>query len=229
MNSCFVTGTDTGVGKTWLTLGLMTVLKGKGLRVAGMKPVASGAAMTKDGLRNDDALKILSHCSKEMLYEDVNPYCFRSPLAPHVAAQEDGATIEIDVIEQAYKRLCGQTDAIIVEGIGGWRVPLSEGLQTADMVRRLQIPVILVVGLRLGCISHALLSTEAIRHDKIKMLGWVGCQVNPDYRGLRETIDTLSCSIQAPLLGVVPHLYGAGPKEIASYIDICALKLFDHF
>ncbi len=227
MIACFITGTDTGVGKTWLTLGLMTALKGTGLQVAGMKPVASGAAMTKDGLRNDDAMNILAHCSDEILYEDVNPYCFRSPIAPHIAAKEDGATIEIATIEQAFERLSGQADAIIVEGIGGWRVPIANGLQTADLVRRLQIPVVLVVGLRLGCISHALLSAEAIGHDKINMLGWAGSQIDPDYKKIRTTIDYLSRSIQAPLLGVVPHLSGAGSDEIASYLDIHAVKELD--
>jgi len=178
MPSCFVTGTDTGIGKTWVTVGMMQVLKNKGLRVSGMKPVASGAKSTKQGKRNADALLIQKYCSDKIDYQIINPYCFSQPVSPHIAARQEKNAVELNKIYACFKKLLSISEVVIVEGIGGWRVPLGDELQTAELVKSLQIPVVLVVGLRLGCINHALLSIEAIVKEGLEILGWVGVEID---------------------------------------------------
>ena len=219
MIAYFVTGTDTEVGKTWVTLGLMSALQAKGLSVAGMKPIASGCSVTESGLRNDDAVKIRKQASYEAVYDDINPYSYEPPIAPHVAAKQIGETIQLHIIDASYRRLSERVDAIVVEGIGGWRVPFGKGLQTKDLVKHLQIPVILVVGLRLGCINHALLSAEAIAADGVQLMGWVSNHIDPSYIEAQETLEQLSEAIPAPLLGKIPHLSELDIEKVANSIS----------
>jgi dethiobiotin synthetase len=216
----FITGTDTEIGKTWISLGLMARIQAHGLMVAGMKPVASGCDLTDKGLRNGDACQLREQSSHNPDYTLVNPYAFTPPVAPHIAAELAGITINIDAIIEAYLGLQSKVDRVIVEGVGGWRVPINNEQSLTDLVRALGLPVILVVGLRLGCINHALLSAEAIVADGVELHGWVANQVDPHYENSEATISTLKHKLTVPLLGHVPHLTTLTAQNIASYIDI---------
>lgn len=200
----FVTGTDTGVGKTLVATGIMARYRQGGHTVLGMKPVASGAVMTEHGLRNEDALQLQSAGSRHVPYARVNPYCYAPPIAPCIAASELGVEIALATIVEAQQWLGHRADRLVVEGVGGWRVPLSETLDVATLARRLGYPVVLVVGLRLGCINHALLTAEAIVGDGLPLHGWIASQVDRDYANSEATMALVSSRLQAPLLGFLP-------------------------
>jgi dethiobiotin synthetase len=202
----FVTGTDTGIGKTVVTLGLMRLLQERGLRVAGMKPVASGCERTPQGLRNEDALQLQRQASMPLDYAEVNPYAFEPPIAPHIAAREAGVRIGLDVIRAGMRRLAVVSDAVCVEGVGGWLVPLNERETVADLAGRLGLDVILVVGMRLGCLNHALLTARSIEAAGLPLAGWVANCLPPEPDYLQENITALKSGLSAPLLGVVPPL-----------------------
>lgn len=199
----FVTGTDTGCGKTEISLGLMAALQARGRRVLGMKPVASGSEPTPEGLRNEDALRLLAQGSQPVPYPWVNPYAFAPPIAPHLAAAEAGVSIEPDSIRRAYQRLAGAADWVVVEGVGGWRVPLGPRDSVADLPRWLGLPVVLVVGLRLGCLNHALLSAESILASGAGFIGWVANLVDPEMARVETNVRSLVERLPAPLLGRV--------------------------
>jgi dethiobiotin synthetase len=215
----FVTGTDTEVGKTWITLGLMLALRDQGLTVAGMKPVATGCYQTPAGLRNEDAVKILAHSSQSLPYEWITIYSFEPAIAPHLAAQEQGVEMTVEAILAAHKRLAHWAEFIVVEGIGGWRVLLNNRQGIWELARRLGYPVILVIGLRLGCINHALLTAEAISTDGLDLAGWVANQIDPDYPRLEATLDTLRTRLQAPMLAYIPWLDQEDVQTVASYLS----------
>ncbi|MEJ2454268.1 MAG: dethiobiotin synthase [Candidatus Thiodiazotropha sp.] len=220
----FITGTDTGCGKTEVTLGLMQALQQRGERVLGMKPVASGAERTELGLRNEDALRIQAQCSSELAYERVNPYAYEPPIAPHLAAESSGHPIDLSRIAEVYHGLALAADRVVVEGVGGWSVPLDGKRATvADMALRLELPVILVVGLRLGCINHALLTEVAIRQSGVRLLGWVANQVEPGMVSIEGSIETLRQRLSVPCLGLVPHLDHLSPGRVAGHLDITDL------
>ncbi len=215
----FVTGTDTGIGKTCTVLGLMAGFKRRGLRVQGMKPVATGCRRTEAGLRSDDALAILAHAGADAPYEWVNPYAFEPPIAPAFAAREAGVRISMTKILVAERRLARAAEFVIVEGIGGWRVPLGPRISVSDLATRLGYPVVLVVGLRLGCISHALLTAEAIARDGAVLAGFVAVQIERDYTSPAETLKTLAARIPAPRLGFVPWMERPGAEDVAAYLE----------
>ena len=219
----FLTGTDTGCGKTEITCGMMHYLRARGVRVAGMKPVASGAVAVDGRMRNEDALLVQAQQSGETLYDWVNPYAFGPPVAPHLAAADAGVEIDFARIRVSAERLFEQRDCILVEGVGGWRVPLSGGKTVAHLAGYLDLPVILVVGLKLGCINHALLTAEAIRRDGIVLAGWVANVVEPAMLLQQENIETLVSVLEAPLLGVVPHLGSVKAARVADYLDLTAV------
>jgi dethiobiotin synthetase len=221
----FVTGTDTDVGKTWVCAGLMCGLAAAGLRVAGMKPVASGCRRSRSGLRSEDAELLQSLASVPCEYELVNPVPLRDAVAPHIAAARAEVAIDLERIRLAARRLRAQSDALVVEGIGGWRVPLSGRETTADLVRELGLPVVLVVGLRLGCINHALLSAESIVASGAILAGWVANGVVPEYEEGAETVNFLSERIAAPLLGTVPHMRRLAPDRIAAAVSVDLLQM----
>ena len=210
MAEYFITGTDTGVGKTWATLALMASLQNKGEIVVGMKPVASGCQNTSAGLRNDDAVRIIKQSNSQgdqtIKYKTVNPYAFEQAVAPHIAAYAAGAVIDIEKIAGEFNRLKKNADSVVVEGIGGWCVPLGDDTMLADLVNRLDLPVILIVGLRLGCINHALSTVRAIEADGARLHGWITSQLVPDYACLNETMTTLQTCIAAPFLGSLPYM-----------------------
>lgn len=216
----FITGTDTGVGKTWVSLGVMTALQHRGLRTAGMKPVASGARRTTDGLRNDDAVALQCAADVAMDYQRVNPVALAPAIAPHIAAALAIQPIDLDAIIAAYRSIAASCDRVVVEGIGGWRVPLTDSHTTADLARALELPVILVVGMRLGCLNHALLTRDAIGADGVKLVGWAANHVEPDMPYARENIRALEERMAAPLLGVVPYMQYCNRNAIAEYLDL---------
>lgn len=213
-----ITGTDTGCGKTEISLALMQLYQARGECVLGMKPVASGAERTADGLRNADALRLQAQGSRALPYGQVNPYAFAPPIAPHLAAQQAGVVVELQRIQAGYAALAGQSDRVIVEGVGGWRVPLNAHESVSDLALRLGLPVVLVVGLRLGCINHALLSVESIQASGAELAGWVANQVERDMRCLDENVEALRRRIDAPCLGVVPFMVPPSVEAVAGLL-----------
>lgn len=205
MNSVFVTGTDTDVGKTRISVALIELLQQQGLQVAGMKPIASGCEMTVEGLRNDDALQLHQQANLDLPYEVINSYAFESAIAPHIAAEQVGVEIDLAVIEQNFNRIQQQSDVVVVEGAGGWLVPLNKTQTMASLAKILNLPIILVVDIRLGCINHALLTVEAIKQSGLPLQGWVANQLKPNEQA-EEIISTLKQRILEPCLGIVPTL-----------------------
>lgn len=206
MRGIFVTGTDTGIGKTHVAASLVRALRAQGVAAIGMKPVASGCEQTVEGLRNSDALDLLAAGAQPIDYALVNPYAFADPISPHLAAADAQATIEPLHIAEAFTRLQAQADFIVVEGVGGWLAPLGESVMQADIVRALDLRVLLVVGLRLGCLNHALLTARAIAADGCRLSGWIGNRIDVDMIRVEDNIETLRRRIQAPLLGIAEHV-----------------------
>jgi len=210
--SCFVTGTDTDVGKTLIATSLLRLCVMQGWRSVGMKPVAAGCYQDAGGQwRNTDveALRAAGSSGLQMFEvadEDRNPYLFHEPIAPHIAAAKRGQVIDLELICAAYGRLATRVEAIVVEGAGGWRVPLNDQHDLADLAVRLQLPVVLVVGMRLGCLNHALLTQEAIHARGLKLAGWVANGCEPHMSCFDENLASLQTRLQAPLLGVVPFM-----------------------
>ncbi|MDN5925073.1 MAG: dethiobiotin synthase [Xanthomonadales bacterium] len=198
----FIAGTDTGIGKTFTSVALMHALRAHGLRVAGMKPVASGCIETTEGLRNDDALALQRACSPPTpAYDAINPLAFRAAVSPHLAAHADGITPSLAPIKRAYAVLADAADIVVVEGVGGWLAPISDELTAAAIVKELDLPVILVVGLRLGCLNHAQLSARAIQADGARLFGWIGNRVDPDMLEIDANMATLKRLLPVPSLG----------------------------
>lgn len=218
MSGYFITGTDTGVGKTVVTLAVMEHLRRQGFQVAGMKPVASGCDPGAAGLRNSDAVQIMRACSAGLPYSKINPYAFEPAIAPHIAAAHSGETIRITKIVSAYRDLEEMADRVVVEGVGGWEVPLGSGTMLQDLACRLKLPVLLVVGLRLGCINHALLTVTAIKSTGLEFGGWIANQQQPRLAAMDEIIQTLRERIDAPLLGVLPWSEDPAPGKMAGYL-----------
>lgn len=200
----FVTGTDTGAGKTTASVALLHALRGRGLRAVGMKPLASGCERTADGWRNDDALALQAAADPRPAYDDVNPFALPLPVAPEFAARDAGIEVTLPPILAAHARLAAQADFVLVEGVGGWMAPLAATFDQVDLVRALALPVVLVVGLRLGCLNHARLSARAIEADGGRLAGWIASEVDPDMDRRDENFDALCRRLQAPCLGRLP-------------------------
>jgi dethiobiotin synthetase len=220
MRGYFITGTDTDVGKTLIALGLIEKLKQQGHRVGAMKPLAAGCDVTTDGLRNSDAMQLQQQSNVMLDYHTLNPYAFAPAIAPHIAADDAGVRVDIETIYQHYQTIASQSDCVVVEGAGGWHVPLNDFQTIADLAKRLQLPVILVVGMRLGCISHALLTVESIRAAGLPLAGWIANQVQPEMNRLEENIATLQQRIDAPLLVHVPYLESCNATAVAQQLTL---------
>ena len=205
----FVTGTDTGVGKTYATCVLLHAARRRGQTAVGMKPVATG--VDNDG-HNEDVERLIAASSLSAPRELVNPYCFRAPVAPHLAAAEEGRTIRFDQLDHALDALRARADLVLVEGIGGFRVPLAPTLDTADLARLFGLPVILVVGLRLGCLNHALLTNEAIRRRGLPLAGWVANCIDPTMARWQDNVAALTERLDGPLLGVLQYRKSPDPS-----------------
>jgi len=208
--SYFVTGTDTGIGKTYISLALIKYLQQQGQTVLGMKPVASGCERLEEGLRNEDALLLQAAASIKIAYESINPYAFELAVSPHIAAAQAGEEIKIQTIVKQYKDLSAMTDTVIVEGVGGWLVPLNQEQTVADLAVQLNLPVIVVVGMRLGCINQARLTFESIRQRGVTCKGWVANCIDPDMQALNENIETIQQGANMPLLATFPYASKGG-------------------
>jgi dethiobiotin synthetase len=200
----FITGTDTGVGKTLVTAALIHVLTSRGLRVAGMKPVAAGAFFDGQQWRSEDADALQTASNVDLPARMVTPYLLRQPTAPHIAAAAQGVQIKLDLIDRCYREIEMQVDAVVVEGSGGFMVPLGDAGGGHDLARRLGLPIIMVVGIRLGCINHALLTQQAILANKLRLVGWVANVIDPEQSQAHAMIDSMIALIRAPLLGRLP-------------------------
>ena len=215
----FITGTDTDAGKTSIGAGLLCAAKQQGCSTLAMKPVASGCEMTEQGLRNSDALALIAQSTVPLPYTQVNPYAFAPAIAPHIAAQEAGVELSVaDLYRAAQLVLQQQADFTVIEGAGGWRVPISNTEFLSDFAIALQLPVILVVGVTLGCINHAVLSAQAILSDGLKLAGWVANVVDPNCARLAENLATLQQLMPAPCLAEVPHLAIATAEYVTQYL-----------
>lgn len=204
-----VTGTDTGVGKTLVACALLHALRARGVRAVGMKPVAAGCELRDDRLVNEDVEALRSASGVSAPEAAINPYRFAPPIAPHLAASEAGQSISLEVIADAYRSLAGLADRIVVEGAGGLLVPLHEGRDFRDLAAMLGIPVILVVGMRLGCLNHALLTQEALASRNVTLAGWVANVLDPAMSRFEDNLQTLRDRMRAPLLAVLRH----GPPD----------------
>ncbi|MBB3189330.1 dethiobiotin synthase [Halomonas cerina] len=217
MPACFVTGTDTDAGKTLITTALLALARRHGRTTLGLKPVASGCAATPHGRRNVDALALQAQSTPATAYETINPFAYLPAIAPHLAAQRAGEVPTLDaLVDWARTRLAEHRDLTLIEGAGGWRVPLNDREDLSGLAVRLELPVILVVGLKLGCLSHARLTAEAIRADGLRLAGWVGNLLDPGFAEddalYRDNLATLEGTLDAPCLGVVPRLDATTPE-----------------
>ena len=220
----FVTGTDTGVGKTTITLGVMRALQARGQAVTAMKPVASGCVRTPSGLISDDARRLQACSSVDVCYDRVNPYAFEPPIAPHIAADAVGVRIDIDVIERALRCLATDADQVLVEGVGGWLVPINRRQTMADVALALGLPVIMVVGVTLGCINHALLTAGAVQSAGLRLAGWIANRIDPECQKPDAVVTALAGWLAAPLLADIPYQSdGALRASLAQQIDITPL------
>ena len=208
-----VVGTDTEVGKTWVSCALLQRLAQHYPRVVGAKPIAAG--LEADG-SNDDVRRLRAQSTLRVAPELDNPYALRTPASPHLAAAIDGVVIDLDRIAAAVQTLRGQADAVLVEGVGGLLVPLGGRLDGGDLAQRLQLPLILVVGLRLGCLNHALLSAEAIAARGLQLAGWVGNAIDPHFSQRDANVDYLQSRLDAPCLGLLAHAAAAEPGQFAA-------------
>ncbi|WP_306392405.1 dethiobiotin synthase [Telluria beijingensis] len=221
--ACFVTGTDTEIGKTLVSSAILYKLAASGVRACGMKPVAAGAELRDGQLHNDDADMLIAAGNVHLPASITTPYMLREPAAPHIAAALENVTIESAPIIAAFAEIQAASDAVVVEGVGGFRVPFNDSFDSADLAAQLNLPVILVVGMRLGCISHALLTVEAIVARGLVLAGWVANTADPDMRFEQENIDALAQRIPAPLLGRVPRLPTPTAAAAAEFIDLAGL------
>lgn len=219
----FVTGTDTEIGKTLVSSALVYAMAQRGWASVGMKPVAAGAELI-DGIWWNEDVQALRAVSNVAVPDTlINPYLFRLPAAPHIAAREEGREIDLAHIIDSYRALATKVEALVVEGVGGFCVPLNSRHNTADMAQQLQLPVILVVGMRLGCISHALLSVEAIAARGLKLVGWVANSVHNEMAFFEDNLSALRERIDAPLLGCIPHLAQATAAQAVQHLDLTIL------
>ncbi|OIR19407.1 ATP-dependent dethiobiotin synthetase BioD 1 [mine drainage metagenome] len=219
--SYFITGTDTGVGKTLVSCALLHAFAAQGRRVAGFKPVAAGC---DDDDHNEDAKLLRAASSVQAAYGQINPYCFPHAIAPHLAARHAGVRIEFARILASYRELAGQADEVIAEGAGGFLVPLNDRQSGADLAQQLGLPVILVVGMRLGCLNHALLTVRAIADYQLECAGWVANVLDDGMPALQENIEALRERIAAPLLGIIPHQAQPDALAAVAHLNLALLE-----
>ncbi|WP_087018689.1 dethiobiotin synthase [Thaumasiovibrio subtropicus] len=226
-NAFFVAGTDTEVGKTVCSRAIIQSAVAAGVQVAGFKPVASGSQITPVGTRNTDALYLQDASNVELTYEEVNPYTLVEASSPHLSARKEDIAIEFDVIDSAFAHLKSKSEMVLVEGAGGWRVPVTDEIYLSDWVQRQKLPVILVVGVKLGCMSHAVLTAEAIERDGLEVVGWVANRINPGLDNYADVIKWLEDKLPGQKLGEIPYMPGITKRDLSSYIDFSLLASND--
>ena len=219
----FVTGTDTAVGKTLVSCALLHAFAAHGSRVVGMKPVAAGAQWVNGAWLNDDVEQLIAASNVSAPRDVVNPYCFAQPIAPHIAASINNNSIKIRQLRHDYQTLAALAEVVIVEGVGGFAVPLNEHESSADLAQQLALPVLLVVGMRLGCLNHALLTAEVIRARGLSLAGWVANHIDAQMPHADENVATLTTKLDAPLLGRIAFTHDLNPVSIAAQLNISAL------
>ncbi|MGR9115697.1 MAG: dethiobiotin synthase [Gammaproteobacteria bacterium] len=218
----FITGTDTGAGKTWTTVALMRYFQGQGQTVIGMKPVASGCTEIEGRLKNEDALLLQAYASYDLPYDSINPYAYEEPVSPHLAGA--GNPVDLVKIERVFLRAKDRADIVLVEGAGGWLAPLSDRYDIEDLAKRLKLPVILTVAIRLGCINHAKLTYRAIQAAGVVCAGWIAVCSDAQMLRREDSIRTLQSAIDEPLLGVLPFQEIADFDRLSKYITITTKK-----
>lgn len=219
----FVAGTDTDVGKTVASKAILHALAAREIKTIGYKPVAAGSEKTAEGWRNSDALHLQAAATVDVAYEDVNPYALELPASPHIAAKHEQVAIDYTVLSNKLAQHKQNADVVLVEGAGGWRVPISDEESLSTWVQQEQLPVILVVGIKLGCLSHALLTAEVIKSDGLNLIGWVANRVNPGTEHYADIIEMLEMRLAVPKLGEIPYIPKAKRKDLGKYIDVTAL------
>ncbi len=216
----FVTGTDTGVGKTLIACALLHAFAARGLRVVGMKPVAAGAQFVDGMWLNDDVEQLIQASNVSAPRDAVNPYSFVPPIAPHIAASMNNNSIKIKQLRHFYQKLAALADVVVVEGVGGFAVPLNDHETSADLAQQLAIPVLLVVGMRLGCLNHALLTAEVVRARGLTLAGWIANHVEPDMPHADANVDTLVTKLEAPMLGRIAYSEQPRSAEVALQLNL---------
>ncbi|ELR67623.1 Dethiobiotin synthetase [Photobacterium marinum] len=224
-NAFFIAGTDTEVGKTVASRAILHAAGSANIKMAGYKPVASGSAPTPEGMRNSDALYIQDASVVELNYNEVNPYAFEAAVSPHLAAEQENRVIDFNVLTEGLEHLKAKSDVVLVEGAGGWRVPVSRNDFLSSWVKQEKLPVVLVVGVKLGCLSHAILTAEAIKNDGLEMVGWVANRINPGLENYAEIIRMLEENLPGKKLGEIPYMPGIKKRDLSKYIDLSPLGL----
>lgn len=225
MRGCFIAGTDTGVGKTRVTAGLITALRERGVEAAGMKPVVCGLIEDNGRYYSEDVDNICAASGQNPTDRNVNPYAFPEPISPNIAAKKHATCIDISVIKRHFSSLSRVSPFSVVEGTGGWLAPISDEHTMADIAIALDLPVVLVVGLRLGCLNHALLTAQGIRASGLPLAGWIGSRVVEDFAAAEANIDTLTARLGAPLLALLP--YSHSPRSALPALREAAKVLTD--
>lgn len=218
----FVTGTDTNIGKTAMVCGLLVALKKQNIRSIALKPIASDCEMTAEGLRNNDGLALQKYSHTSLDYDWINPIRFAEPISPHIAASD--LTVQ-NVLKASHRGFSVPRDFIIVEGVGGWKVPISDTETMADIAKAINLPIVLVVGMRLGCVNHSLLTVDNILQDSTILAGWIANVIDPEMLYMEQNIRSLQKRIPAPLIGVVPFQKIIDPEVTANYLDLSFLNV----
>lgn len=221
----FITGTDTEVGKTLVSQALIKAFAKHNYRVSGFKPIAAGCELTEQGLVNEDALALQKASNVELSYAEVNPFALLLPTSPHIAAKRESVTIDFERLDISLEQHKVKSDIVVVEGAGGWKVPVSDSEFLSTWVKLQKLPIIIVVGIRLGCLNHALLTLESIKSDGLKIVGWVANKVDPDFGCYDENVSFLERHITAPKLAEIPYLSASEMIKAEQYIDLSLLKL----
>ncbi|EOX3119929.1 dethiobiotin synthase [Vibrio cholerae] len=219
-NAIFIAGTDTDVGKTVASKAILQALATHNIATIGYKPVAAGSDKTEFGYRNSDALHLMKAATVDVPYEDVNPYALVLPTSPHIAAKHENVTIDYVLLSNKLSKHKQNAELVVVEGAGGWRVPTSDSDCLSTWVKQERLPVILVVGIKLGCLSHAILTAEAIRADGLELVGWIANRINPGTEHYAEIIEHLEGRLGAPKLGEIPYMPKAKRQELGKFIQL---------
>lgn len=220
IDAFFIAGTDTDVGKTVASKAILHALAQKDIKTIGYKPVAAGSEKTEQGMRNSDALHLQKAATIDVDYDDVNPYALELPASPHIAANRDKVEIDYTVLSEKLAQHKRNSDTVLVEGAGGWRVPVSKNDCLSSWVQQENLPVVLVVGIKLGCLSHAMLTLDAIKADGVEVIGWVANRVNPGTEHYADIIEMLEHKIDAPKLGEIPYIPKVKRNDLGKYIDV---------